>query len=178
MELAHIFLIGAMGSGKSTIGPQLAELLGVPFLDLDVEIEARTYMSVEEIFETRGEFEFRACEAQMLRELPSRHPASVIATGGGAPLYFDSMDYLLATGRVVFLDASAAELTRRLEPLRDGRPLLAREDWQAFIADQLAERRKTYQRAQITLVVDDHTPQQTLDELARALGVRSAQAAI
>ena len=80
--MSHIVLVGLPGSGKSTVGPLLAEQLGAPFMDLDAEIERRQRMSVSEIFASVGEEAFRAMERAMTQELVTR-PPMVIAPGGG-----------------------------------------------------------------------------------------------
>ncbi len=147
MESPHIFLVGMMGSGKSTLGRLLATKLKVPFLDLDAEIEKRTNLTISEIFVKRGEFEFRTCEAQMLRELPSRYPQAVIATGGGAPAYFSGMRFMNAAGLPIYLDVDAETLLERLSAERADRPLLAEPHWEDTIEMLLAQRASIYRAA-------------------------------
>ncbi len=165
MDRAHIFLVGMMGSGKSTVGRMLAAELAVPFLDLDTEIEARTGRTIAELFSQKGEFEFRTCEAQILRELPWRHPRSVIATGGGAPVHFGSMAFMIATGTCVYLRVPAEELLRRLSAERAERPLLAAPHWEETVEVLLAKRESVYQTADIVHSSTQETPAETLERL-------------
>ena len=130
---ARLILVGMMGCGKTTVGRLLSERLGRPFVDLDDAIEARTHSTVADLFAEHGEFDFRACEAHVLRDLPRRYPEVVLATGGGTPLHFDNMDYLSRIGLTVFLDIDAEHLVARLANQRDARPLLHREDWETAV---------------------------------------------
>src|SRR5215216_5287440 len=99
-----IYLIGMPGSGKTTLGKQIAEDLGFPFIDLDTEIENREGKSISEIFSHKGEDHFRVLESTLLKELSSSSHNVVIATGGGAPCYFGGMETMNATGLTVFID--------------------------------------------------------------------------
>lgn len=150
----RIFLVGMTGSGKTTVGKQLAERLELPFVDLDDAIEERTHLSIAEIFSQHGEFNFRACEAHVLRDLMRRYPTGVIATGGGTPLHFDGMRFMRASGLVIFLDVDAEHLIERLDRQRSKRPLLHRDDWKAFLRKLLAERREVYGEAEVRVEVE------------------------
>lgn len=170
----RIYLIGMMGAGKTTIGRSLAERLGVIFVDLDDALENRTGLTVAEIFERHGEFDFRACEAQVLRDLPRKYPDAVIATGGGAPAHFDNVAFMRQSGTVVYLQASADELIGRLAQQRAERPLLKRDDWEAFVAETIAARREAYGQAHASYRVDgqqvDETLAGLLGELEQVVG--------
>lgn len=124
----RIFLIGLPGAGKTTLGRALAAELGWPFLDLDAEIEREAGRTIGEIFEEEGEETFRTLEAAALRRVGLQAPL-VLATGGGTPCFHDSMDWLLAHGRVVWLDVPPAVIVERLgaaeAPPVGNRPLLA-----------------------------------------------------
>ena len=146
-----------MGAGKTQVGQIMARRLGRTFTDLDVLIAERCDMSIPDIFERHGEFAFRACEAQMLRDIPSRYPKAVVAVGGGAPMHFDSMDFMLKNGIVIYLDASAKTLVARLTPERDSRPLLHRSDWVDFVQALLHERSPVYQRAHLRVKTDEYS---------------------
>lgn len=121
----RIFLIGLPGAGKTTLGRALAQEMAWPFVDLDEAIEQRTGTSVADIFRTQGEAVFRQLEAEELRRVGLAAPL-VLATGGGTPCFHDSMPWLLAHGRVVWLDVPPAAIADRLaaNALSD-RPLLA-----------------------------------------------------
>lgn len=150
----RIFLIGMTGSGKTTVGKQLADRLELPFVDLDDAVTERTHQSIAEIFREHGEFNFRACEAHVLRDLMRRYPRGVIATGGGTPLHFDGMEFMSGNGLVIYLDVDAEHLIARLAEQRHGRPLLERDDWQDFLQELLAERRPIYDRAAVRVEVE------------------------
>lgn len=108
-----ISLIGLPGSGKSTVGRQLAKRLHLPFVDSDHAIEARLGCSIREYFEREGEEQFRDVEAAVLEEL-TRMPAGVLSTGGGSVLRAANRENLRARSLVVYLKSSPDELFRRL----------------------------------------------------------------
>ena len=165
-----IFLVGMMGAGKTTVGRRLAERLDLPFGDLDDLIEQRAQTTIAQLLEQHGDFEFRACEAQVLRDVTRVYAGGgVVGTGGGAPLYFGSMDFMLSRGLVVFLDASAHELVGRLTNQRAARPLLARDDWEDFVAGLVTKRRSTYERAHVSIAVDGAMVGEVLDTLVAQL---------
>jgi shikimate kinase len=120
-----VYLVGMPGSGKSTVGRELAGRFGVPFVDLDVEIERTTGRSVPEIFAADGEAAFRALEAKALVEASREDPA-VVACGGGIVLEPANRITLRNTGHCVFLDVPLEVLRRRVPPAQD-RPLIRRE---------------------------------------------------
>lgn len=142
------------GSGKTTVGKRLADRLELPFVDLDDAIEERTHQSIAEIFAQHGEFNFRACEAHVLRDLMRRYPRGVIAVGGGTPLHFDGMAFMRWNGLVIFLDVDAEHLIARLAKERGKRPLLHRDDWEAYLEKLLAERRPVYAQAEVRVEVE------------------------
>ncbi len=120
-----VYLVGMPGSGKSTVGGELAARLGVPFVDLDTEIEREQGITVSEIFAQRGEARFRALEAQALLK-ESLHDPSVVACGGGVVLEPANRITLRNTGTVVFLDVQLEALKARVQPAED-RPLIRTE---------------------------------------------------
>jgi shikimate kinase len=117
-----VYLVGMPGSGKSTVGPALAERLGVDFVELDAEIERTQGRSVQEIFAAEGEPRFRELEAAALTDAASRDP-SVVSCGGGVVLEPANRVTLRATGEVVFLSVPLETLRRRVMPSAD-RPLI------------------------------------------------------
>lgn len=145
-----VFLVGMMGAGKTTIGRQLARLLGREFIDLDQELEARCGVKVSLIFEIEGEAGFRRRESQLLEECTRRRDI-VLATGGGAVIAPENRRCLKERGVVVYLRATGPELYRRVARDRN-RPLLQTADPRARIDGLLAERGPFYDEvAGITL---------------------------
>jgi shikimate kinase len=149
----NIFLIGFMGSGKSTTGKKLARRLGYAFLDTDSEIVNRFGMSVNEIFDRFGEGKFRDAEVRLLNEL-IRRKNLVVSTGGGLPCYGENMELINRNGISVYLRASPAELFRRLSTRKHKRPLIRDLDdreLMQFIESKLAEREPFYTMASHTV---------------------------
>jgi shikimate kinase len=120
-----VYLVGMPGSGKSTVGPELAARLGVPFVELDAEIERAAGATVREIFQAQGEARFRELEAAALTEAARRDP-SVISCGGGVVLEPANRITLRATGEVVFLSVPLEVLRERVLPAKE-RPLIREE---------------------------------------------------
>lgn len=120
-----VYLVGMPGSGKSTVGPELASRLGVPFVELDDAIQRAAGTSVREIFENEGEARFRELEAAALTEAAARDP-SVVSCGGGVVLEPANRVTLRATGEVVFLSVPLEILRERVRPAAD-RPLIREE---------------------------------------------------
>ncbi len=147
----RIFLIGFMGSGKTFIGRRLAQVLRVPFIDLDAYIEQRTGQRIAQLFVQIGEAGFRQIERDALQHLPKGD--AVVATGGGTPCFFDNMAQMNAQGLTIFLEVPVDVLVKRLLNERAHRPLLQQlPDEQAlasFVAEKLTERGKWYARAQL-----------------------------
>jgi shikimate kinase len=133
------FLIGMPGSGKTTLGQELAEALSLPFIDLDHEIERREGIAVKEIFATKGENYFRQVESSALKSLTLSSEDFVLATGGGAPCFYDGIDIINASGTSIFLDVPVDEIVRRIESNTD-RPLLATDGNTEDKIKQLRER--------------------------------------
>ncbi len=139
-------------SGKSTLGRRLAKELGYTFVDLDQLIVADQDMSIPEIFSRFGEPYFREVENRLLQNLPV-NSSLLVATGGGAPCFYDNMDFILRSGLGVFLDVPAAELAARIRAhAKDDRPLLSGlADLEAELGKKLEERRHFYSRAHLTV---------------------------
>jgi shikimate kinase len=143
-----IYLVGMPGAGKSVVGRELAGRLGVPFIDLDSEIERRTGRTVSEIFGSDGEAAFRALEADALVQAGTQDP-SVVACGGGVVLEPANRITLRATGVAVFLDVPLDQLRRRVRPAKD-RPLIREEG----DIERLLEQREPLYREFAAHVVD------------------------
>jgi len=139
----HIFLVGPMGVGKTTIGKRLASLMSRPFIDIDKEIEARSGADIQWIFDREGEKGFRERESRALEDIVLAKEAIIIATGGGIVLRPSNRDILRTCGSCVYLCASKEQLYERT--LRDkSRPLLQVENRQKVIADLLKQRDPLY----------------------------------
>jgi shikimate kinase len=137
-----IALIGLPGSGKSTVGRQLARRLGLPFFDSDQFIEQRLGCPIREFFAREGEQAFRDVEEEVIRELTAS-PAGVLATGGGAVLRAANRQRLRESGTVVYLRSTPEEVQRRVR--QDGsRPLLQVQDPLARLRELFAERDPLY----------------------------------
>lgn len=156
-----ILLLGYMGSGKSSVGQRLAEVLHLPFYDLDQEIESKLGQSISEIFENKGEIYFRKTELQVLNDLLASKNSYVLALGGGTPCYGNSMQFLKERQDVktIFLNTSLQELTERLFVERQKRPLIAhletKELLNDFIRKHIFERNFYYNQANIKVKADE-----------------------
>lgn len=153
-----------MGVGKTTIGRQLAYLLGYEFIDSDRELEDRTGATIPWIFDMEGEEGFRRREQAMIDELTMR-PASVIATGGGAVIKPENRACLKQRGIVVYLKAELDELLARTRNDKN-RPLLQTEDPRARLQALLEQREPWYQ--EVADIVFD-TQQQNIKSAAKDL---------
>lgn len=142
MSVENIFLIGPMGSGKTTLGRRIAPKLGYDFIDLDEELEKRCGVEVAVIFEIEGEQGFRERESGLLAEIASRR-GQLIATGGGSVLSEANRDVIRANGTVVWLKTSVGQQIHRLE--RDKRrPLLAAPDRRKRLTAMAEQRNPIY----------------------------------
>lgn len=163
----NIFLIGPMGSGKTTIGRQLAALLKKRFVDADHEIEHRTGVSIPTIFDIEGEAGFRSREAAVIDDLTREHDL-VLATGGGAVLREDNRAALHTRGTVVYLQADLDTLVERTRRDRN-RPLLQTDDPRGKI-EQLLRSREPIYRELADIIVD--TGQRAPASVARDIAAR------
>lgn len=156
-----IILVGYMGSGKSSIGQQLATRLNYTFKDLDTAIESSEGANVTTIFSEKGEIYFRKKENTVLKELISSSENIVLATGGGTPCYGNVMELLLSEEDcvTVYLKGSVAVLTDRLFLEKEKRPLIShletKELLNDFIRKHLFERSYYYNQASLKVDIDD-----------------------
>jgi shikimate kinase len=137
-----VFLVGLPGSGKSTVGRQLARRLGLPFVDSDQVIEQRIGSSIRAFFDREGEEAFRDLESQVIDEVTAG-PLAVVATGGGAVLRPENRACLHDRGCVVYLRSTPEDLARRLRNDRH-RPLLQVADHLVRLKDLYAHRHPLY----------------------------------
>ncbi|MBQ9417607.1 MAG: shikimate kinase [Bacteroidales bacterium] len=153
------YIVGYTYSGKSTFGRQLAEALGVDFVDTDRLFEQKYHYTVQRFFSQFGEAAFRPLEAEVLRETAKLDDV-VVATGGGTPCYADNMDFILSHGQAVYLQMSVEALYARACGSRNRRPLdreLSGDELRQRIERGLAEREPYYRRA--TFAINGQQPQ-------------------
>lgn len=172
MGVRAVFLVGFMGSGKNTLGQELACRLSWDFVDLDAQIEQREHLSISEIFRVRGERAFRLAENAALSDFLTNSVGrnSVVALGGGA-FAVESTRALLGHWPTVFLDAPVEELWRRCEQDGKERPLRRdRDEFARLHADRLA----FYRQASLTVETHGKDPASICAEIERALCLREA----
>lgn len=148
-----VFLIGYMGSGKSTAGKKLANKLKYDFIDVDASIEQMTGKTVARIFSEEGEDQFRQLEHSIIKSLCSRKNV-VVATGGGAPCFFDNLELMNLAGVTVYLKMSPGALAKRIVESKSERPLLKyilNEDLPLYITQHLTKREVYYNKATRTI---------------------------
>lgn len=148
-----IYIIGFMGSGKTTAGKKISSALGWSFIDLDKVIEEHTGKTIAEIFEQYGEDHFRTVEATLLRTLDLQTD-SVVSTGGGTPCYRENMNFMLESGVTIYLRLTPSQLKSRLSESNGDRPLikgLNQHNLQSFIEDRLRERESWYNMSVLTV---------------------------
>ena len=164
----NVFLVGPMGAGKSTVGRNLAKVLGRDFFDSDKEIEYRTGVSISWIFEMEGEAGFRLREKKVIEELTGLKDI-VLATGGGAVLDEDNRRVLRSRGHVIYLSASVEQLMRRTAKDKN-RPLLQTDDPEQKIQHLLEQRAPLYADiADVTLRTGEQSIQHAVAELVKKL---------
>ncbi len=147
----RVYLIGFMGSGKSTMGRWVADALEWSFLDLDYFIENKYHKTISQIFEEKGEDGFREIEKKCLKEV-SDFDKVIIGAGGGTPCFYDNMDVMNSTGLTIYLKLEPKVLNERLCASKSQRPLVANKDGDellSYIADKLNEREPHYSMAKI-----------------------------
>jgi shikimate kinase len=165
-----IVLVGMMGAGKSTIGRRLAARLRLPFTDADTEIEAAAGMSIPDIFETRGEAQFRDGEARVIARLLDQG-SIVLATGGGAFMREETRDRIRVKAISIWLRADADVIMRRVRRRAD-RPLLQTADPEATVNRLLGEREPVYRNADLTIMSRDVPHDRIVEECIEALRAR------
>ena len=162
-----LYLVGMMGSGKTSTGRPLAEQMGYGFVDADAVIEQAAGCSISEIFVRNGEAGFRALESQVLNAISQRH-SLVVATGGGVVTQQENWG-LLHSGIVIWLDVVPEQLMQRLRADSTVRPLLQTEDPEAALNALLNQRRPLYAEADLTVVIDQETPDAVADGILQLL---------
>ena len=149
-----VFLIGYMGSGKSTIGASLSQFMNLDFIDLDILIEKKISMSIDQIFSQKGEDFFRKKEHKILTNY-SFKSNSIVAVGGGTPCFYDNHDFMKSIGHTIYLKVSCDELASRLQ-LDRKRPLLFNNklNLKDFIHLEINHREEYYQMSNYVIESD------------------------
>lgn len=171
----RIYLTGFMTSGKSTLGPILANVLGLDFYDLDREIEKVENLMVVEIFEKKGEQYFREIEVKILREL-SHKSNIIISLGGGTITSKENYELMKSAGKIVYLKVSPSNLYRRLKNKTD-RPIFKdlvlnekpQEDFIQRIKELLEKRNVYYEKADLIINTDISPIGITVDKIAKKI---------
>lgn len=150
-----VFLIGYMGSGKSTIAYELSKMMQLSFLDLDTLIEKEIGRSISDIFSVQGERFFRNKEHYILTNY-NFTPYSIIATGGGTPCFFDNQNFMNSIGHTIYLKISFNELMSRLI-IDKKRPLLhdKKINLKEFVSRQISEREQYYEKSHYIIESDN-----------------------
>jgi shikimate kinase len=164
-----IFLIGFMGSGKTTWAKTLSDKMCIPCFDLDEIIEKRANLKINDIFDRKGEQYFRKLEAVCLRELHETE-SFILACGGGTPCYYDNMLVMNALGITVWMNTPKEVMASRLLAEAGQRPLvngLSPEKLQEFIEDKLEERLQFYNQAQMVIDPTEIAPDDLIKQLQK-----------
>jgi shikimate kinase len=170
-----LFLIGYMGSGKSTIANALGALKGLNYVDLDYYIENKENMSISRLFSAKGEIYFRKIESLYLKEIIEKREYDIVALGGGTPCYANNMNTINQSSKdtSVYLKVNLDTLTERLFQQKSGRPLLShletKADVKDFVRKHLFEREYHYRQAQHIIDVSDLSVQETIERILHVL---------
>jgi len=173
MKKKIYYLTGFMASGKSTIGPILANTLGWNFFDLDKEVENQEGIKVVEIFDKKGESYFRKVETEFLMNLSEKHEA-IISLGGGAIASEENFKIIKSSGKIIYLKSSPEMAYKRLRFKRDrpafifeGEEIPSKEQFLERINKLLDERKKYYEQADFIIDTDNQTVGKTVDIIAK-----------
>lgn len=162
-----IFLVGMPGCGKSHLGAQLSKTLGIPCIDIDERIEQREGLSIPQIFEQQGEEAFRRIEREVLQTTAYPRPC-IISTGGGAPCFFDNMEWMNAQGVTIFLSTPVSILAERVIAQQGRRPLfkgLSGAAVQDAIQSRFEQRLSHYQMAHLHIPMPDTPIEEILAQI-------------
>lgn len=158
-----------MGSGKSTMGRSLSSLLNLTLIDLDHYLENKYHKTIPQIFAEEGEDSFRRKEQTVLHEVSSFENV-ILATGGGAPCFFDNMEVMNNTGICIFLDVDTEELVERLMHAKTERPIIkgkSKDELYGFIEQMMEKRRPFYEKARYILKGKNLEPQQIINIIGK-----------
>ena len=171
--MRKIILLGYMGCGKSTIASRLSKITNIQTVDLDKIIEERTNLSINKIFEERGEIYFRKLEHEVFVELLNFSEDLIIGLGGGTPCYANNHELLKGENVVsIYLQGSIDTLFERLASNKSKRPLIADksdEEMKEFIAKHLFDRSFYYNQAQYKVNIDGKNIEETTKDILNIL---------
>lgn len=168
----RLAFIGYMGSGKSSIGRSLSELLNIPLVDLDAYIETKEGDSISNIFRNQGVIYFRRKESDYLKEICSSNTDMILSVGGGTPVYGSNMDLLNGSFTTLYLRANVPTLSSRLQNDREHRPLIAHladGELSEFIGKHLFERGKFYEKSKLVVDVNDKSETEVLSDVKKLI---------
>ncbi len=166
---SRIALIGLRGAGKSSLGQALATRRGVPFIELDHEVERQSGMDLRDIFEMHGQDGFRRLERQVLEAVLAGCGPMVLAAGGGIVAEEPTLDLLLSRCLTIWVRTSPEEHMQRVVTQGDDRPMRDNGNAMADLRAILASREALYARADMVLDNEGRTLEQSLDELVRRI---------
>lgn len=171
--MRKIILLGYMASGKTTVGKILAEKMNIPAYDLDEIIEEKEQKTIPEIFSTKGEIYFRKLEHLIFKSQLQLSDDFILSLGGGTPCYADNHKLLSHEGVTsIYLKASVATLSARLQNKKNGRPLMdsvSEKERADYIAAHLFERSFYYNHATFKLNTEGLTPNDVADAILKLL---------
>ncbi len=160
----HIFLIGYMGTGKSTIARMLSKKLGLPCAEMDAVIVEQQGMPITEIFEKYGEDYFRGVESKLLMELKEKD-SMIVSCGGGVVLRPENAGYMRESGKVIWLTAQPETVFERVKNSKE-RPLLNKNMNVDFIRGMMEQRQEKYKAAaDLAVATDDKSPDLIVQEI-------------
>jgi len=174
---ARIALIGLRGAGKSTLGTKLAAELGVPFIELDREVEREAGIELAGVFSMYGQDGFRRYERRALERVLAENPACVIATGGSIVTATETYDRLLSACHTIWLRTSPEQHMARVIAQGDMRPIQGHAAAMDDLKQLLIERTHLYARADVSVDTAGRTPRQSLADLRKAAGRELQKAA-
>ncbi len=155
--MKRVFLIGYMGTGKTSLGKIIAKKANLTFVDLDHYIENRYHKSISQIFAEKGESGFRDLERETLREV-GQFEDVIIATGGGTPIFFDNIEFMNNAGKTIFLKTAPEVLFNRLKIAKSNRPIIrdkSDDELLEFIISNLKIREPYYSKADYMFIADN-----------------------